>query len=31
MLTRKLVQVAKEGVIDVDTLRDRALAEMPRQ
>ena len=26
---RKLVEVAREGVIDIDTLRDRTLAALP--
>jgi hypothetical protein len=29
-VTRKLVEVAREGVIDLDTLRERALAEIMR-
>jgi hypothetical protein len=29
-VTRKLVEVAREGVIDLDTLRERALAEIIR-
>jgi hypothetical protein len=29
-VTRKLVEVAHEGVIDLDTLRDRTLAEIMR-
>jgi hypothetical protein len=28
MVTRKLVEVAREGVIDLETLRDRTLAEI---
>jgi len=29
-VTRKLVEVAREGVIDLETLRDRTLAEITR-
>jgi hypothetical protein len=29
-VTRKLVEVARAGVVDLDTLRDRALAEIMR-
>ena len=29
-VTRKLVEVAREGVIDLDTLRERTLAEIMR-
>ena len=29
-VTRKLVEVAHEGIIDLDTLRDRTLAEIMR-
>ena len=29
-VTRKLVEVARDGAIDLDTLRDRALAEIRR-
>jgi hypothetical protein len=29
-VTRKLVEVAREGVIDLETLRDRTLAEIAR-
>jgi hypothetical protein len=29
-VTRKLVEVAREGVIDLDTLRERTLAELTR-
>lgn len=29
-VTRKLVEVAREGVIDLDTLRDRTLAQIRR-
>ena len=29
-LTRKLVEVAREGIIDFDTLRERTLAEIVR-
>jgi hypothetical protein len=29
-VTRKLVEVAHEGIIDLDTLRDRTLAEITR-
>jgi hypothetical protein len=29
-VTRKLVEVAREGVIDLETLRTRALAEIAR-
>ena len=29
-LTRKLVEVAREGVIDLETLRERTLAEITR-
>jgi hypothetical protein len=30
MVTRKLVEVAREGVIDLDTLRERTLAAIMR-
>jgi hypothetical protein len=30
-VTRKLVEVAREGVIDLETLRERTLAEITRQ
>jgi hypothetical protein len=30
-VTRKLVEVAREGVIDLDTLQERTLAAMMRQ
>jgi len=29
-VTRKLVEVAREGVIDLETLRERTLAEITR-
>jgi hypothetical protein len=29
-VTRKLVEVAREGVVDLDTLRERTLAEIVR-
>jgi hypothetical protein len=29
-VTRKLVEVAREGVIDLETLRERTLAELTR-
>ena len=29
-VTRKLVEVAREGVVDLDTLRERTLAEIMR-
>jgi hypothetical protein len=29
-VTRKLVAIAREGVIDLETLRERALAEIAR-
>ena len=29
-ITRKLVEVAREGVIDLETLRERTLAEIAR-
>ena len=29
-VTRKLVEVAREGVIDLETLRERTLAEIAR-
>jgi hypothetical protein len=29
-VTRKLVEVAREGVIDLETLRERTLAEIMR-
>jgi hypothetical protein len=29
-VTRKLVEVAREGVIDFETLRERTLAEIAR-
>jgi hypothetical protein len=30
-VTRKLVEVAREGVIDLETLRERTLAEITRR